>query len=103
MWTVRFNREWKIHLEGKRIYRHYLQNLLNAYENEDCIWKEKGFAGIICKDCGKPMVVLIDHRKQICSIEQNVVDLLAYKYFRLLEPTNWREQVSQAHWHEHYI
>jgi hypothetical protein len=49
------------------------------------------------------MMALVDHRPVICSAERDVAELLAYKYYRLLNPRGLIGDIIKSHWHEHFI
>jgi hypothetical protein len=75
--------------------------LCRIIENGQYSWKEKGFIGAICNVCDKPMIVLIDHRQEICPVELQLARMLAEKYFKFLKPCG--ATVHKKHWNEHYI
>lgn len=48
------------------------------------------------------MLILLDHRAEVCKVENDLASMLAAKYYRFLVPMGWSENVNK-HWHEHYI
>lgn len=76
--------------------------LCRIIDEKSYIWIEKGFAGVMCKSCGKPMVILTDHRANICPVEKDLAKMIALKYYRFLVPIG-DGSISGEHWNEHYI
>ena len=72
-------------------------------EEKKYIWKEKDFVGAMCKTCNQPMIILMDHRDHVCAVELQVMELLAGKYFKLLQPRGIGMRSITNHYHEHFV
>ena len=72
-------------------------------QQEDKLWEENGFFGLVCNRCNVPMIVSCDHKSKLTKKEKEICEDLWRKHFPKLTPRGIGMHSSPLHWHEHAV
>ena len=72
-------------------------------KDEDIIWRDDGFFGLMCRTCHIPMIILSEHRNTITKEEMEKVDDILQRRYLGYRLRNIGMRDIKTHWHEHVI